>query len=165
VFANKNLYTANLGSAKAQFDLKDISRTTQDGSTISSIVARQVDYDGNSSETITLGLFEQNGVIIGGMFVKTSFKSAGVKILSYYSLERVLLSEVELDLNKNISKIQFLKSIENSNMRTACGQATMDCFSDMYTNRGWGSVFMTLSSIIVPEIAVAVMAGCAAGSC
>lgn len=41
-----------------------------------------------------------------------------------------------------------------------CGQAVMNCFMNVYSNQGWGSVFFTLASIVAPEIAVGVMGGC-----
>lgn len=47
------------------------------------------------------------------------------------------------------------------NITRGTGQDTMDCISDLYTNRGWLSVWATIQSAFIPATAVAVAAVCA----
>ena len=46
-------------------------------------------------------------------------------------------------------------------MTKSMGEDTMDCISDLYTNRGWLSVVYTIESAFIPETVVVVAAVCA----
>lgn len=46
-----------------------------------------------------------------------------------------------------------------------CGQATMNCLIDAYSNHGWLSVWATLQSAYIPETGVALAAACALKNC
>ncbi len=46
-----------------------------------------------------------------------------------------------------------------------CGQATMDCLSDAYTNHGWVSVWAFVQTAFIPATAAALAAACAAINC
>lgn len=46
-----------------------------------------------------------------------------------------------------------------------CGQATMNCMTDLYSNRGWISVWASIQTAFIPQTAVAVAATCAIHMC
>lgn len=50
-------------------------------------------------------------------------------------------------------------------LRAGCGQAVMDCMTNLYTNRGWLSVWATLQTLVIPETGFVVAATCAADNC
>lgn len=50
-------------------------------------------------------------------------------------------------------------------VNAGCGQATINCMIDLYSNHGWLSVWATIQSAFIPETAVAVAATCTIHNC
>ena len=46
-----------------------------------------------------------------------------------------------------------------------CGQAVMNCITDVYTNHGWTSVFVFVETAFLPQTAAAFAAACAIKNC
>lgn len=58
-----------------------------------------------------------------------------------------------------------ITSISPNVVARACGQATMNCINDLYTNHGWTSLLLWVSSAVDPVIAVIAAGSCALTSC
>ena len=61
------------------------------------------------------------------------------------------------------AKYPFSENI--ANRLSGCGQATMDCINDAYTNHGWVSVWAWVQTAFLPATAAAIAAACAAINC
>lgn len=89
------------------------------------------------------------------------------QFLKYYDLNENLLTTIN---NYTLSSYTF--STVTSNItpsgpmaRPGCGQAVVDCMSDLYGKRGWLSVWAVVQSAFIPETAVVVAATCAWHNC
>lgn len=91
------------------------------------------------------------------------------QFLKYYDLTENLLTTIN---NYALSSYTF--STVTSNIapsgvsplaRGGCGQAVANCMGDLYTNRGWLSVWAFVQTAFIPETAVVVAATCAWHNC
>jgi|GEM_PF-2883633 hypothetical protein len=70
--------------------------------------------------------------------------------------------QTQILINTELEKI----NVNTSRVSTAkCGQETMDCITDIYSDQGWASVAGWVLTAFQPEVALAVAAGCGAREC
>lgn len=73
-------------------------------------------------------------------------ETSGFKFVSYYS------SDLSLSNSKNSRSVN-------------CGQATMDCITEAYSQHGWVSVWAWVQTAFLPQTAAAIAIACGAGNC
>ena len=67
--------------------------------------------------------------------------------------------QTQVLINTELKKIE----INTQRVNTAkCGQETMDCITDIYSEQGWASVSGWVLTAFQPEVALAVAADCGA---
>lgn len=98
------------------------------------------------SESLMVGF---DGDLIYGepllLEVNNEINSSLVKV---YDIDKELISTFSFDyLNNNVVSTPNAAYSRNK----PCGQATMDCISDAYSNHGWTSVGLGMVSAFIPE--------------
>lgn len=85
--------------------------------------------------------------------------------IKYYALE----SNAQLNLvikDKKVERIPMPQPVYSRvDTLDSCGQDTMDCIIDAYSNHGWVSVWLTIQSAYIPVTAAGIGAACAAKNC
>ena len=69
-----------------------------------------------------------------------------------------------VSINTETEEISFSYP-ENSSMARDCGEATAECLSDSYTNRGWTSVGLWVITGFFPAFGIGAAIGCAIAVC
>jgi len=90
--------------------------------------------------------------------------------LKYFDLDEGYILTVNNYNNKNALSFQnttgsYLNTSGTASRSVGCGQATMDCITDAYSNHGWTSVWATVQSIFVPATGAAIAGACAIKNC
>jgi hypothetical protein len=163
-FDQKTESARNKGNLSVEFNFNDVTKGTTKENSIITYTINQVNYDKSQSENISLGVYESEGKFINAFIIKITKINSNEKEIQYYDSDGNELSFIRV--NELTKEIKIL-SRDASNNRTAadCGQATMDCIDSMYTKQGWGSVFLTITSIIEPWTVAIVAAACATSEC
>jgi len=111
-------------------------------------------------------MFTNGATIIKPTIIKTSKN----QYLKYYDLDHGLVSTIDNYVSSNYAFSSangaYIASA-NLSARTApgCGQAVMDCMTDIYANRGCVSVWTFVQTAFIPQTAVAAAATCAIHNC
>ena len=83
-------------------------------------------------------------------------------------MDRLFKSEKELNQMEKLlggqkQKLQDANQWDATNSGSGCsGSNVMGCFTDVYSNHGWGSVAASLTTAFIPQTAVAFALACAA---
>ncbi|WP_288072995.1 hypothetical protein [Hydrotalea sp.] len=84
------------------------------------------------------------------------------KNVSILSSGKITSTEVVPIFNNNTSHVSLMST---NYTLSSCGQATMNCINDAYSNHGWVSVWAWVQSLYLPATGVAIAAACAAKNC
>lgn len=90
-------------------------------------------------------------------------------INSYDSLVQVNIKTLDNEMYSTVvfNHIISMKSVTNYDLshRRPCGQAVMDCITNAYSNHGWTSVALGLTSAFIPHTFAVVAAACYDRNC
>jgi hypothetical protein len=93
----------------------------------------------------------------------TSIDSSGSFLINSTSITS---SGKSASMNKMVASTMSSGSNLTTNaLGSPCGQKTMNCISDVYSNHGWLSVWATVQTAFIPATAAAFAAACAAKNC
>lgn len=123
-----------------------------------SYVINNINFDTNQSVNEAITFISENKNYRNLYFVKTISKDKTINILEIINLDKTLNYSINFNLNENT--IYYANT-----MRRPCGQAVIDCINDAYSNHGWASVGLFLTSAFIPETAVVVAAACYDRNC
>ncbi len=134
--------------------------TSQD----TAIVVKSLNYNVNNQINYSLVIGYDNEEAFGEVFVIEVNK-----ISSDNSLIEVNIKSLDDEVYSTVvfNNIDHTKSVTNYDLsrRRPCGQAVMDCISDAYSNHGWTSVALGLTSAFIPETFGVVAAACYDRNC
>lgn len=149
--------------AEVNFDESEVFEITINSSDSKILMINQEDFDPNSNFNFGFSIpISKNGEFGSPMIVKTEKLNNDKLSISYFEYDMDLILNVELDGQSK--SIEFIAP-KSSNNRILCGDETMGCLADAYTNHGWVSVWATVQTAFIPWTAVGLAAGCAAANC
>jgi hypothetical protein len=149
-----------------EFDNDNIFEVSSDANASSMIIATQVGYDENNKENYTIGATITKSGLASPIIIRTSKISDKILKIEYLTSAFELISSIELNSNtETISTFDGFQKIGNLELSKSCGQMTMDCLADAYTNHGWISVWATVQTAFIPATAAALAAACAVNEC
>ncbi len=161
----KNIDLNVINKINNSFKLKNGTRSNNfDFDEITEIYNQETGYtsfmiESNSDYNSKLGVYPTIDGDYNFLVVENIFTVNNKKIL-YSDLDGNLLNEVTFDLmNKTVEVVNHIDGSRG------CGQATMDCISTEYTQRGWWSVAGTIITAFQPWFGVVVAGACAAYNC
>jgi hypothetical protein len=97
------------------------------------------------------------------MLIETVKIDENLLEITYFDLSQNKILSVKIDSENR--KFDFENFADGSNNRILCGQNTMDCLQDAYTNHGWVSVWAFVQTAFIPATGAALAAACAALNC
>lgn len=149
------------GDFKEEFNFKDIKIIHQkENPKAEIIVINRNDFNLKNHMNSALTIFYQDKSFGEAFILKTTKKNKTNLISEYFSLENKLLFSATLNpVNKDIAVTYA------TNSTSGCGQATMDCIEDAYSNHGWVSVWTWVQSAFIPQTAAAIAIACAGINC
>lgn len=116
-------------------------------------VINKNDFDETKSINEALTIASNNSVLNAVCFVKTTKKDKSNNILEYRNIKNEIEFIINFDLEKQtVSPVSVNKK--------GCGQALINCINDGYTNQGWVSVGLFLTTAFIPETAAIVAIAC-----
>lgn len=169
----KNLYEGELIQSRTNlsFNIDDLYLINDDnGNEV--ILANQVGMNESNEDNYGLvAAYNSQGDLESTMIVRTITLSEKIFQIEYFSTSLTLLYSIKID-NEN-EELSTVYKYDGSNLRTDeedeededCGQDTMDCINDAYTNHGWISVGLWVQSIALPQTGVAIAVACAGRNC
>jgi hypothetical protein len=167
---NLSLLSSTLGlsykldSKDIDFDNLSRSHVTNDNEVGEAIVAP---FKGNSTSNLSNYVF---CLTVGADSVYKPYivQATTNQLLKYFDLNKGNILTVDNYHNQNTLSVRTTMGDYLNGSATGsrgCGQATMDCITDAYSNHGWTSVWATVQSIFVPWTGAAIAGACAAKNC
>ncbi len=150
--------SSSLDNVKFNYD--DLLLVSIPESSVNTIVANQEDYDECNTINYGIGFFEEDNEIKSALIVKTEILSENIKQIDYFNTDNELLMSIELDAENETSAIIYQKEGANLKSANSTGQDVMDCVTDIYSNKGWVSVWTWVQTAFIPATAVAAVAAC-----
>jgi hypothetical protein len=161
----------NSDGSVINFDFNSLMRSNTKLDDVSSLFATQVGFNKLDRQSITVSFYESKNKIVNVLFVRLTNNFDGTKTVEYFDINSTLLTtalvssiEKKMVFKKNLSLAIDAKK-EDPKKDSGCGQKVADCMDDAYTKAGWGSVLLTLTSVIEPWTVVGVVGGCALQNC
>ena len=117
--------------------------------------------DSDENENIKLGVYPTE---------EGDYKFLEVEYLNNDNLKDIIYKDINgnemltVSINTETEEISFSYP-ENSSMARDCGEATAECLSDSYTNRGWTSVGLWVITGFFPAFGIGAAIGCAIAVC
>lgn len=147
---------------KVEFNGNEIFEVSLNHNAPSMIMANGVDFNVNHAENYGVATIVEKGEMTKVLIVRTVRISDSSVQIDYLSKNFELLVSVVIDAD--LEKMTFERGglIE---ARMSCGDETVDCVIDVYTNHGWLSIWATIQTYYIPATGVAFIGACAAGSC
>lgn len=150
-------------------DFQNISRSyvTNDGEAGEALVAPFKSNSSSNSINYAFFITVDSDSIYRPFIIKATTNQS----LKYFDLDQGRILTVN---NYNNSTVTFQNTTGSymnlnpeftANRVAGCGQATMDCVTDVYSNHGWGSVWATVQSIFIPATGAAIVGACAVKNC
>ncbi|PTB96466.1 hypothetical protein C9994_07280 [Marivirga lumbricoides] len=128
------------------------------------ILANEVGFDETDEDNYGLAaVYSDDGDLEANLIIKTIRLSEKVYQIDYLTTSLTLLYSVKIDNENEV--LSTLYKLETKNSRIACGQDTMDCINDAYTNHGWISVGLWVQSLFLPVTGAAIAGACAGRNC
>jgi hypothetical protein len=151
----------NLTFDTTYFDMAQLEGVSEYG-----LIMNTIDFEETSDLTYHHVFFtNETSEIESSYFMSCHVLSSGTREIIYYNdLDYTPLLKVILDPeDESMTFINY----ENmyGMMARPCGQATMDCINDAYTNHGWVSVWAWVQTAYIPATGVAIAAACAGRNC
>ena len=183
--ANKS-YLSKKIKDKVDFDFNNsISHFSKDAELI---VVNQKALSTDNIENTAISFIKYNGKLHRNFIIKTINVSENIKRIEYYNFNNSFVYSTTFNNNdktitntKNIdglnketvisfaSKPSFslndLMKMQTANAECLDGGTVMDCMSDVYTNHGWLSVWVTVQTGFLPQTGAAFALACAIDSC
>lgn len=137
------------------------------------LIVNQVGVNPNNVENIAMSFIKKDGVMLSSFVTKTISVSENIKKAEYYNIDGDLLFTTEFNnLTKTIKSSRPNSDLANGIFRkvsmyqdTDCeasfGQAVVDCLDDIYTKRGWLSVWAWVQTAYIPATGIALALDCA----
>lgn len=155
---NYNINTLNTKQTY-DYDFDNSSQITIDNSTIKAISVPQNISGNYPIQRRKSYVLDEHNDIVRYFTSETKYLSNNKVEVKYFDINGLILSHFIID--KNSKEVDFLSSNNfGKNKEKSCGQAIIDCMGDKYTNNGWDSVFLTIGTAFLPEIAVGVAVVC-----
>jgi hypothetical protein len=150
-------------------DFQNLSRSyiTNDDGVGEAIVAP---FKTNSSNNITNYAFCMT-VDANNIYKPFIIQSATDQYLKFFDLNEGYILTINNYNNADAVTYQttigsYMTNPSNGNARAAsCGQATIDCVVDAYSNHGWVSVWAFVQTAFIPHTAAAIAGACAVKNC
>lgn len=129
------------------------------------LIVNQEDFSKNNEINYGLAVsFDLDNNVVGiPMLIETKRINEEVLMITYLDFSQNRLLSIKIDSEKR--KFDFENFTSGSNNRILCGQNTMDCLTDAYTNHGWVSVWAFVQTAFIPATGAALAAACAAINC
>ena len=141
-------------------DVKIVKSET--GEDFAVINSNNFDIRNKRNKAIFLGF---NGVDFDGtpMLTETINEDNGLKSINLSSIDDELLITIGIDTsNEKVDVTYFNKNPK----KTDCGQALADCLLAAYSeNHGWATVALYVTTVLVPETSLVIMAACYDKNC
>jgi hypothetical protein len=157
------------GEEIIEFDVEHMQAITTDETSTISLVANQIGFSLDNQVNYGLAFYAEGNSLVAGAIIKSSNNSDGTKSIEWFSLDGKPLIKSVVNEELKTSNSEYLVE-DSASGRTEggtvsgaspnCGQQTMNCFNDVYTQNGWLSVTLTVVSIFEPAVAGGVLAGC-----
>lgn len=163
--AAKDKMLENIGLENSTtFNNTEVFEVKGHGQSQKILLLNQDGLDKSSRSNYAITMVVDNQSKLGkAMIVKTEKVNENISKISYFNESNQLIFAVALDKAKE--KMEFTNSPSTGATSGKCGQATADCMSDTYTQKGWFSVVAVVASAFLPSTAVGIAAGCAAKHC
>jgi hypothetical protein len=167
--SNKMLAKNNLIDSMT-FDLKNLYISSVDGVNGNVIIA----FSNNNSdkEIICEGFYSKGDTIVNKLIVNTQILTDSTFNTYYY--DAGMNPIIGFNVNKNTGQTNRIKAIEylkasNCNKyfiqnTFVNGQKTSACMADVYTNKGWVSVWISVQTAFIPQTIVGIALACAIDS-
>jgi hypothetical protein len=156
------------GENEIEFDYDNLSLTTMKDVSGEAIVVKQVGYDENNPINQSIGFYKNaKNEFVNALIIKTENISENITQLTYLDIYNTPLLSIEFNKEKQSNKIIYQKgsNLMSKNSSADCGQDTIDCVTDLYTNHSWWSVGMWVASALGPEVPIAAAIACAIAEC
>ena len=147
----------------ASFNNNEVYELTVEGLEQKVLLMNEDNYDesGHSNYGLIIPIDEMGN--LGNVLLTQTVRHSDDKLtINYLNSANDLIFAVNLD---NTNQTMDFEYPYFDNGRIACGQATMDCLGDAYTNHGWISVWATVQTAFIPATAAALATACAAKNC
>lgn len=161
VTENLKLVLPNEGLKLNSFDFQSFTKKR-----LENIDGSVIIIPNKSSSNVSLAAYQVNGVIKSPFLILS--KEYRVE---YYDLYNNLSTNVIFDNTEK--SVVFESNVINNTLASqkgkitaqGCGQATVDCITDAYSNHGWLSTWAWVQSAFLPQTTAAIAAACAAKNC
>lgn len=136
-------------------------------------IINQVGVSPNNNENVAMSFIKKDGVMLSSFVTKTISVSESIKKAEYYNVNGDLLFTTEFNnLNKTIRTyrpnsdldagiFKRVSLFQETDCEASFGQAVADCLDDIYTKRGFLSVWAWVQTAFIPWTAVAMAIDCA----
>ena len=142
------------------YNFDNSSQITIDNSKIKAISVPQNISENYPIQRRKSYVLDEYNNIVTYSISETEYLNKNKVEVKYFDKNGFTLSHYIID--KNSEKVDFLSSNNFAKgAEKGCGQAIIDCMGDKYTNNGWDSIFLTIGTAFLPEIAVGVAVVCA----
>lgn len=166
IFTKDEIVASNLNKIFNKFDvtIKDFDFTTFEERKLEDSQDNYVLIYNKHNRNIALVYY-----MIDGQAKNPFFLFSDKNSVTYYDLYNS--TSLIVQLSPTTGRVSFQKDMDyqpknGSNLRIrGCGQSTMDCISDAYSNHGWLSVWATVQTAFLPQTAAAIAGACAARNC
>ncbi|PWJ57694.1 hypothetical protein CLV98_106166 [Dyadobacter jejuensis] len=153
-------YGIRLGVNDFDFDQLDISSTEWSANKAFSFRCKNDLSDMNLQLILTIFVDDS-----GDLFNASLVEVIDRRQLSLLSLASGDESNFIFSNDKVAGKFSSIIAKDSKARISGCGQETMNCISDVYSNHGWWSVAVSVETAFFPQTMVAFAAVCAAKNC
>lgn len=146
------------------YDFENAELVNLNTSQDTAIVVKSLNY--NETNQINTSLIigydeEEAGGDVFVMEINNVNKNNSLIVITIKTLDNEIYSKIVLD---NLTNTKTINNYDLSR-RKPCGQAVMDCIDDGYTNHGWISVALGITTAIVPHTFAVAVAACYDRNC
>lgn len=146
------------------YDFENAELVSLNQSQDTAIVVPSLSNDENEIVNSSLIIGYEDDIAFGEVFV-VDVKNVNLD----NTLIEVIIKTVENEVYSTaiIDNVNNTSSVTNYDLsaRRPCGKAVMDCISDAYSNHGWTSVALGLTSAYIPHTFAVVAAACYDRNC
>lgn len=154
-------YVRKKGDFQKDYNFQNIKAIYQkENPNVEIIVINKKDFNQNNQTNSALTIFYKNRTFGEVFILKTTQKDRTNLISEYFDLDNKLLFSAALN-----TALKNVTVTYSTNSTGGCGQATIDCIHDAYSNHGWISVWTWVQTAFIPQTAAGIAIMCAGLNC
>lgn len=145
---------------RSDFDFINVTKCQVKNEKGTAISAKYIGPISETGTTYNFMIFESGGVYQKSMIGKTYEDRSGISYFDPLNNRKLIIQKEGSGFTYTISPLA-----KDNSGKEGCGQAVAECINDAYSNHGWASVFLTLSTLVFWHSGAGIVAGCIAKNC